>query len=109
MVKLVDQHQSELAALCRQYDVKRLELFGSALVRVDEADVHDLDFLVEFSDWKTEGAADRFFGLMFGLEELFDKPVDLVHVSAIKNPYFRDNVMRQCKVIYESEKQKRAV
>ena len=30
MLDLIEQHREQITALCRQYDVKRLELFGSA-------------------------------------------------------------------------------
>jgi len=30
MIDLIDQHRSELAELCRQYHVRRLEVLGSA-------------------------------------------------------------------------------
>ena len=31
MVLIIEQHLPQIDALCRQYDVVRLELFGSAL------------------------------------------------------------------------------
>ena len=47
-----------------------------------------MDFLVEFADSHVLGAFDRYFGLKEDLEQLFQRPVDLVEVKAIKNPYF---------------------
>ena|SRR5437667_3415021 len=88
MKKLIEQHRDEIAALCRQYGVRRLELFGSAARGDFDAQASDLDFMVEFlsDDWK--GAADRWFGLQEGLEALFDCKIDLVSIKAAKNPYF---------------------
>ncbi|MFQ5614711.1 MAG: nucleotidyltransferase family protein [Anaerolineae bacterium] len=51
----------------------------------------DLDFLVEFADFYALGAFDRYFGLKEDLEQLFQRPVDLVEVKAIRNPYFLTN------------------
>ena len=88
MKKLIEQHRDEIAALCRQYGVRRLELFGSAARGDFDEQASDLDFMVEFisDDWK--GAADRWFGLQEGLEALFDCKIDLVSIKAAKNPYF---------------------
>src|SRR5262245_10742313 len=76
MLKLIEQHREQIAALCRQYGVRRLELFGSAARGDFDSQASDLDFMVEFlsDDWK--GAADRWFGLQEGLETLFEKKVD---------------------------------
>jgi uncharacterized protein len=34
------------------------------------------------------GAADRYLGLLNALEDLFGRKIDLVDVSAARNPYF---------------------
>ena len=52
----------------------------------------DLDFLVEFQPLKPGTYADAYFGLKEGLERLFQRPIDLVIESAIKNPYFLKKV-----------------
>lgn len=46
------------------------------------------------------GYADRYFGLLEGLEQLFGRPVDLVVASAIRNPYFRESVERTKALLY---------
>jgi len=92
MTDLIAQHREQLAALCRRYDVARLDIFGSA-VR-DDFDIarSDLDFLVQFNHFTVGNAVDRFFGLLFDLEELFGRKIDLVSDRAIRNPYFRKSV-----------------
>jgi len=88
MKKLIEQHRDEIAALCRQYGVRRLELFGSAARGDFDEQASHLDLLFEFisDDWK--GAADWWFGLQEGLEALFGRKIDLVSIKAAKNPYF---------------------
>ena len=82
----------KLSNLCAAYGVKRLELFGSASRSDFDLEKSDLDFLVEFADTDDLGAFDRYFGLKEDLEQLFQRPVDLVEVKAIRNPYFRQAV-----------------
>jgi predicted nucleotidyltransferase len=91
---------AELADLCRQYGVRRLDLFGSASTGTDTPGQSDLDFLVEFEVPSSATYADNYFGLKDGLERLFDRPVDLVVASAIKNPYFRESVERAKLSVY---------
>ena len=84
---------------CRKFNVKRLDIFGS-VARGEEKEIRDLDFLVEF-DEPDQRLSKRFFGLLHTLEDLFNRPVDLVTKSAIKNPYFRDRIMEERKSVYE--------
>jgi uncharacterized protein len=68
--------------------VRRLDVFGSAASNEFDARHSDVDFLVEFSNPRPEGAADRYFGLQEELQRLLSRPVDLVVRGAIRNPYF---------------------
>src|SRR5580700_6275333 len=88
MIELLPQHQEGITALCRQHGVHRLELFGSAARGDFDPAKSDLDFFVDFlsDDW--HGAADRWFGLQEGLEQLFACKVDLVSIPDARNPYF---------------------
>jgi len=91
MSPLLQAHRAELDALCRRFHVRRLDTFGSAA----NGQMHegsDLDFLVEFEPLPEGGYADAYFGLLEALQSLFRKSVDLVVVSAIRNPYFRQSV-----------------
>ncbi len=88
----VARHQEALERLCRQFHVRRLELFGSAATGNFRPGESDIDFLVEFEPLPPGEHANTYFGLLFGLEDLFGRPIDLVMASAIKNPYFRESV-----------------
>jgi hypothetical protein len=93
-------YSDELSNLCAAHGVKRLELFGSASRDDFDLEKSDLDFLVEFTDTHSPGAFDRYFGLKEDLERLFQRPVDLVEVKAIKNPYFRQAVDKDKVLVY---------
>lgn len=88
----VARHQEALERLCRQFRVRRLELFGSAATGSFRPGESDVDFLVEFEPLPSGMLFDLYFGLLEGLEDLFARPIDLVMASAIKNPYFRQSV-----------------
>lgn len=96
----LDRYRTEVAALCRRHGVRRLDLFGSAAAGRDRPGESDLDFLVEFASPESGRYADAYFGLMEDLERLFQRPVDLVIDSAIRNPYFRQSVERTKVLLY---------
>jgi uncharacterized protein len=96
MISIMDQMLAdrlpEVVALCRRHRVARLDVFGSAARQAHGA--ADLDFLVEFEDLPTDDYADAYFGLLEDLETLFDRPVDLIMTSAVKNPFVRETIER---------------
>ena len=100
MIPEIVQRQSDLEALCRQFSVRRLEVFGSAATEAFRPEESDLDLLVEFEAASAAGYADRYFGLKEALERLFGRPVDLVVSSSIKNPFFRESIERTKSLLY---------
>lgn len=88
-----------VAALCRRYGVRRLDVFGSAVAGDFDPARSDLDLLVEFEE-RPRGLADAYFGLMDDLERLSGRKVDLITDRSIRNPYFRAAVERQRRPIY---------
>lgn len=96
------QHRPALAALCRRYAVQRLELFGSAAREDFDPTKSDVDFLVEFEDRGWEGSSNRYFGLLFGLEDLLGRRVDLVERSAVRNPHFLAVAEQRMELIYDA-------
>ena len=99
----IARKRQEVIALCRRYDVSRLEVFGSA-ARAGDFDParSDADFLVEFKPESTLPPLEQFFGLADALATLLGRPVDLVEPSAIKNPFIRASVDRSRELVYGS-------
>ena len=100
MTAILGAKQSELAALCQRRRVMRLDVFGSAARGTFDAETSDLDFLVEFQALGPGERAEAYFGLLEDLEELFQRPVDLVMARAISNPYFRRAVEQTRELLY---------
>jgi predicted nucleotidyltransferase len=59
----VAAHLHEITDACRQYQVSRLELFGSATDSRFDRESSDVDFLVEFAPLREGEYADVYFGL----------------------------------------------
>jgi predicted nucleotidyltransferase len=88
VLRIVEDRLTELSKLCTEFRVRRLELFGSAVSGEFELGSSDLDFLVEFEPMEPSEYAAAYFGLHEALAELLHRPVDLVVMTAIDNPYF---------------------
>ncbi len=100
MIELVKQRVQDLELLCEKYHVGQLDLFGSAATGQFDAQTSDLDFLVEFLPLAEGQYADAYFDLLFELQELFGRDVDLVTVNSIKNPYFIQAINQQKELLY---------
>jgi uncharacterized protein len=87
VIDLITQHREQIAALCRKYGVRKLELFGSAAREDFDAFQSDLDFFFEF-DADPTALANRFFGLAEDLQQLLGRRVELVSSQDVHNPYF---------------------
>jgi len=96
----IQAHKAELHALCREYGVERLELFGSATSEAFDAASSDLDVIVRFNG-ASPGYADRYLDFAKAPEELFGRDVDLVTERSISNPYFRKPVDSTREVVYD--------
>jgi uncharacterized protein len=97
----IASHREALIALCRRYDVERLEVFGSA-ARGDDFDParSDAEFLVMFKPDSQLPPLEQFFGLAEALEDLLGRPVDLVEPQGVKNPYILAGINRSREVVY---------
>lgn len=76
-MQLLQQHKQ---ALAERFGVSELALFGS-LARGEASAASDVDVLVAFDG---PARAQRYFGLMFYLEDLLGRPVDLVTDKALR-------------------------
>jgi len=76
-------------AKIKSFGVRTLSLFGSS-ARAEDTSESDLDFIVEFE----KKSFDSYMDLKLFLEELFDRPVDLVLADGIK-PRLRATILRE--------------
>ncbi len=103
MIALVDEKKPEIAALCIRFGSRRLELFGSAATGAFDPACSDLDFIVDFGTYE-RGVAKRYFAFCERLERLVERPVDVITVRQIGNPYFRAEVNATKELIYDAER-----
>ena len=76
VIETLREHKEEIK---ERYGVRRIGVFGS-YVRGDQKATSDIDVLVEFE----KPTFDNFMDLVFYLEELFGKRVDLLTIEGVK-------------------------
>ena len=102
MIDLVKQKRIGIAEHCRRLNVRRLEVFGSAVRGDFDPETSDIDFLVEFGEHEHLNKAKRYFDLGKSLMALFDRKVDLVVWRHFENPFFRASLEESKELVYET-------
>ncbi|MCF6148188.1 MAG: hypothetical protein E3K37_05975 [Candidatus Kuenenia sp.] len=90
----------KIERVCRQFPIKRLGIFGSALTQ-DFGLESDVDVLVVFDSDENIDLFDKYFELKEQLETIFEREVDLVIDKPFRNPVFRESVEKTKTIIYE--------
>ena len=85
-IETIADHKKEIE---KRYGVKKIGVFGS-YARREQKETSDIDLLVEFD----EPTFDNFMDLLFFLEDLFGKDVDLITTSGM-SPYIRPEIERE--------------
>jgi predicted nucleotidyltransferase len=97
--ELVTKRQ-QIDDLCRQYHVRRLAVFGSALREDFDPSQSDIDFIVEFGPLSSVEYADNYFGLQHALTLLLGRKVDVISSRNIRNPFFRHELETTQETLY---------
>ncbi len=95
----IDTFLTDIKRLCILYNVKTLYAFGSA-VSDQLTEKSDVDFIVDFNAIDIKNYADNYFDFKFSLQDIIKRPIDLIEERAIKNPYFKQAVNNQRKLVY---------
>ena len=98
-VMRIDDIKAAAIPACRDFNVLRLDAFGS-IARGTSTASSDVDLLVEFRD-PGNRPAKRFFGLLHRLQDGLGCEVDLLTLEGLRNPYFRERVLRERIPLYE--------
>ncbi len=101
MISKIEEHMDEIIALCKEHEVVRLEIFGSAVTGEFDPDESDFDFLVEYPegyDWGPFGS--RHIELKERLEAILGRKVDLVIFRNVENPYVFRSIEQSRQLLY---------
>jgi len=92
MVDILQNKIPSVVELLRKHKVKRAYAFGSAVTGDFNKD-SDIDLLIAFEDnLDPVEYGQHYFDLADQLEQLLQRPVDLITEPSLKNPYFIKSV-----------------
>ncbi|WP_295655385.1 nucleotidyltransferase domain-containing protein [uncultured Mucilaginibacter sp.] len=95
MQNIVQTNLQQIKALMLSYGVEKAYAFGSAI----NGNMHagsDVDFVIRFApdmDYETYG--NNYFKLLYALQNLLKKDVELVAEETLTNPYLIESINRQ--------------
>jgi len=102
MHPVVGSHLEDIARICREHHIRRLDVFGSAARAVDFEVAHsDVDFLLEFEPGSRPDL-DTYFSVKAALERLLGREVDLIETGALRNPFLKREIEAQRESVYAS-------
>ena len=89
-----------IANACRRHHVARLHALGSLLRPDYRPGESDIDLLVEFESLHPTELVEAYFGLEQQLTESMGPAIDLVMVTALRNPIVRADIDASKQLIY---------
>lgn len=90
--------KDRIVEFCRRRKINELALFGSVL-RDDFHTESDIDVLVSFAP-ETHYSLFDLAAMQDELKTIFARQVDLIEKAALRNPFRRQHILNNMKVIY---------
>ena len=90
----LEKYLAQIKLLMQEYGVSTAYAFGSA-VKDTMTDESDVDFIISFpTDMDYETYGNNYFKLLFALQDLLHRDVNLVTEKTLKNPYLIQSINR---------------
>jgi predicted nucleotidyltransferase len=92
--------------LCKSHNVKYLYAFGSSVTGKFNPLKSDIDLLVEIDSADPLDRGEKLLSLWDLFEDFFNRKVDLLTESSIRNPFLRKSIDSTKVLIYDGSGQK---
>ena len=99
---IINNKLDHLNEICRNFNVKRLYIFGSASTGSFDEMKSDIDLIVELEQMDPVIKGETLINLWDRLEELFERRVDLLSSTTVRNPYLQKGIDATKQLIYEA-------
>jgi uncharacterized protein len=101
----VARHLTDIQALCREFGVQRMEIFGSAVTDEFDPERSDVDFIVTYPEGYDFGSwGGRVMELEEQLSIILQRDVDVVFNKPFRNRFFAREVERTRQDIYDASR-----
>jgi predicted nucleotidyltransferase len=102
----ISKRSADFSALCINHKVKSLYAFGSSTNDSFNPHESDIDFLVEIDDNDPIERGDKLLSFWDRLENFFNRKVDLLTESSLRNPFLKKSIDSTKVLIYDGSRQK---
>jgi predicted nucleotidyltransferase len=100
MIPLLEDNRDAIADLCRQYGVRKLTVFGSAVNGTWDPARSDIDFVIDLGIYDPD-VTWRLLGFGAAMEDLLGHEVSLVTQRSLRTPRFRHEVLSTMEVMID--------
>ncbi len=97
------KRSKDFKALCHKHNVRYLYAFGSSTTDKFDSEKSDIDLLVEIDNSDPLERGEKLISLWDTFESFFNRKVDLLTDSSIKNPYLRKSIDATKILIYDGK------
>jgi len=97
---------NEFKAICENHNVKFMFAYGSSTTDSFDQKSSDIDLLVQIDEPDPLARGEKLISLWDSLEALFQRKIDLLTETSIKNPILKKNIEDTKVLIYDGTAQK---
>lgn len=105
LAKEIQERIEQFGSICKEEQVEKLYLFGSAVQGRFDRRTSDIDLLVEMKQKDPVERGEALMSLWDKLESFFDSQVDLLTPSSINNPILRKKIEESKVLIYDGRRE----
>jgi len=102
----IQKKLSEFLSLCKSHNVKTIYAFGSSINTDFNDETSDFDLLIEIDSDDPIVRGENLMSIWDKFEELFQRKVDLLTNSSIRNPILKQSIDATKILIYDGKEQK---
>ena len=99
---IIKNNIDQLNEICKNFNVKRLYVFGSLSTDTFDERKSDIDLIVELDQTDPIEKGETLMNLWDKFEELFGRKVDLLSRTQVRNPYLQKGIDKTKQLIYEA-------
>lgn len=103
LIETLQDRPDEFVSLCKSHDVKTVYAFGSSVNENFKEDTSDIDLLAELSTEDPIRRGQNLLELWDKLEAYFQRKVDLLTASSIRNPILRKSIDTSKILVYDGQ------
>jgi predicted nucleotidyltransferase len=102
----ISKRSDDFKNLCSNHKVKYLYAFGSSVTDHFDSGKSDIDLVVIIDDLEPLERGEKLISLWDAFEDFFQRKVDLLTDTSIRNPYLRKNIDATKVLIYDRTREK---